>query len=262
MAINIWTTAVSDIYIWGADYSAIQWPCDSWFHIPSPTEWNAVISALWQTLTYYFDNLHMPDTYYVNRSNATLNTSYWPVRFWANNMTSKSSADAFQITEANEVKVQADKPSNWFCLRAFKDNPVAPDSSWTETLTGLVYYNSSLWLISVKNWSDWITMQDKNVWATVVYNYWDTVNDNNAGYFYQYGNSYWFPHSLPTQFYTSVRDTTGYWPTNPYSDNHFVKVSTNNRFSNTNNDIWGWVTGVQYTRPSAVYVGTTQIRPI
>ncbi len=263
MGISAWTNPTQHVYIGGPDYSAIQWPCDSGFHIPSTSEWEAVINTVGTVWADYFTYLHIPKCWYRDRKTTNIITTYWFSRYWCNTMTAKDKADCWGIEQTDLVQMYLDdKPANWYPIRAFKDAPVAPDSNWTETISGKVWYNATLWLISIKNWGEWITMQDKNVWATVVYNNGDTVDNNNAGSFFQFWNYYWFPYSGTLSTYTSLQDTTGYGWQNPYSDNHFVKINSNNWFSNTNNDIWGWVTWVIQKECSAVYRGTTQIRPI
>lgn len=248
--------------MWWPDYSAIQWPCDSGFHIPSTAERTAVLNIVWTSWDDYFTYLHIPKCWYRDRKTANIITTYWFSRYWTYDMSAKDKADCWGIEANNVAQMYADdKPANWYPIRAFKDNPITPDSDWTETMSGKVWYNSTLWLISIKNWSDWITMQDKNVWATVVYNDGDTVNDSNAGSFFQFWNYYWFPYSGSLNTYTSLQDTTGYGWQNPYSDSHFVKINSNNWFSNTNNDIWWGVTWIVHKEFSAVYKGVTQIWP-
>lgn len=263
MDIYMGDTLVTNIYDWGPDYSAIQWPCDSGFHIPSTAERTAVLNIVWTSWDDYFTYLHIPKCWYRDRKTTNIITTYWFSRYWTHNMSAKDKADCWGIEANNTAQMYADdKPANWYPIRAFKDAPVAPDSSWTETMSGKVWYNATLWLISIKNWSEWITMQDKNVWATVVYNNGDTVSNSNAGSFFQFWNYYWFPYSGTLSTYTSLQNTTGYWWQNPYSDNHFVKINSNNWFSNTNNDIWGWVTWV--IAPSEIqeiYEWDTKVRP-
>ena len=54
-----------------------------------------------------------------------------------------------------------------------------------------IYYNENLWLISYSvDWQNWITIADKNLWATQVYNYWDVMTEANCWKFYQWWNNY------------------------------------------------------------------------
>lgn len=233
-------------------------PCDSGFHIPEQMELANFITMLTriglnaQADATYTDTLLIPPAYYLNRSTWTINTSYWIIRLWTCTFMGYSSQYAFQIHEASasgsHVTLSTDKPANWFPIRAFKDTPVIPDNTWTVqyqwTWDNGVFRNSSKGLIStVYNWTC-VTIQDHNVWATVVWQPWNTVDDTNAGLFYQWWNNYGFPYSWATEFYTSTQAATWYWPDNPYLDSHFVKVSSNNRFFNasgvTNIRWWEW----------------------
>jgi len=263
MDIYMWDTLVTDIYMWWPDYSAIQWPCDSGFHIPTTAEWQALLSAVWTTASNYFNYLHIPKSWYLARATWQIITTYWYCRYWTCNMTANTKADARWIDDSNSVQMfLEDKPANGYPIRAFKDAPVTPDSSWTETLSWKIWYNSTLWLISIKDGSDYITIQDKNVWATTVYNNNDTVTNDNAGWFFQFWNNNWFPYTWATSSYTTTQTVSWYWPWNYYSDSHFVKVSSNNWFTGTNNNIWGWETGV--VAPSEiqeVYEWATKIWP-
>ena len=259
MAIYWWTNTVQHIYVWWPTRTN-QWPCPSGYHICTKNEWQALIDALTTLWAYNVNNiktyLKIPDAYYLARSNGAKETKYWTVRMWTSTMTSNTIAWAWWIDQNNKFVFQEDKAANAFSIRPMKNEPVVPDSSWTVmqqgTWTAWIYWSSTLGLISLSSdWVTWYTISDKNLWAT---NVWDD------GLYYQFGNDYWFTPN-PSSSYTSLQDTTGYWPTNHYSDSHFVKISSNNRFSNTNNNIWGWDTWVARTEVSAVYQGTTQIYP-
>ena len=96
---------------------------------------------------------------------------------------------------------------------------------WKDDSVGAwIYRNPTAWLISISDdWENWITIADKNLWATQVYNNGDTENQNNCGNLYQRGNNYWFPidDSQRTVSWTKV-DTTWYWPGNYYSSSTFI----------------------------------------
>lgn len=252
-----------------------QWPCGFWFHIPDESELQSlkdIVTTTWgMATTFYYDYLHFPKCYYLNRSSGTINSSYWYLRIWGNKMTARDSAVSFQIDENDQVLVKNDKPANWFNIRAFANNPVVPDANdnnWHQTYqpwSGIewVWYNSTLWLISISaDGTNWITMQDKNVWATVVYNLNDTVTEANAWWFFQFWNNHWFPFSWATNFYTSTQNTTGFWPTNPYDSSYWVKVSTNYWFTNTNNSIWGYGSSDQIqNKVQEVWLWSNKIYP-
>ena len=88
-------------------------------------------------------------------------------------------------------------------LRLLKDTPAVPDST-REVLVNdyylwqVVFYNESLGLISFKIWDNWITMEDKNVWATAVRHNWDTKTETNCGYKFQRWNCNAFSYDTTT----------------------------------------------------------------
>ena len=251
----------SNIYLWGPDYTNIQGPCDVGFHIPTQWEMESLVNIVGSNPDDYYDYLHFPKCYYLRRNTGAIDSNYWTVRLWTCTMTEKTSAYCFYINENDIVAVALDKPSNWFNIRAFKDLPVEPDANWNELVSNKIYYNSDLWLISITDGTSWITIQDKNVWATVVYNNWDTITNDNAGYYFQFGNNYWFQYSWATDFYTSTQNVSWYGPWNYYSNSNWVKVNSNNWFSSDNNDIWGWESWIIQIEISEVYRWTELIYP-
>lgn len=96
--------------------------------------------------------------------------------------------------------------------------------------TPWIYHNSTLWLISLSSdWNNWLTIADKNLWAT------STDITSTASYWnmYQWGNNYgWLYGTSVTKLTTQV-DASVYWPWNYYSDSNF-------RYNNTwwNNGSW------------------------
>lgn len=115
---------------------------------------------------------------------------------------------------------------------------------WTNpyrTLKPWSYHNPELWLISISyDWVDWITMADKNLWATEVWNVWDDVTEENAWLYYQRWNCYWFNQDL-TQ-YTKSRtrvNARNYWPWNYYSSD-IIRVYNDYRDTSNNRNLWWW----------------------
>ena len=102
-----------------------------------------------------------------------------------------------------------------------------------------VYHNPTLWLISIsKDGMNRITIADKNLGATTVYNSGDTLSEANAWKFYQRGNNYWFPFTWATSTSSSQVNARNYWPANYYLGSSFIKK--NNWDSSNNKDLrWG-----------------------
>lgn len=271
---------IKEIYVWEwtlvDDYSAMQWPAPSGFHIPSKDEWGA-IKTVWTTLwwgssdgTNFSIALKLPMAWY--RSNSSSNaTSQWWTRGRYRSSTYLNSANSYYFKiEPSAIDNSNNYPAMWYSIRAFKDTPVIPTSSWTKMYwtsieDGWIFWSSADWLISLSSdWQTWITIQDKNLWATTVWNSWDTLSEANCGKYFQWGNNYWFPRTWSvTTSWTKV-DASNYWPENYYSSSTFITWTWN--WSSVQNDnIRWWVTGVQQKQiwnVTEVYVGTTKIRPV
>lgn len=106
-----------------------------------------------------------------------------------------------------------------------------------------IYHNATLWVISLSSDGDnWITIADKNLWATTVWNSWDTLSEANAGKYYQWGNNYWFPFSWSVTHNSNQVNATWYWPWNYYSSSTFITSNTSPRsrdVSDNRNLRWG-----------------------
>ena len=114
--------------------------------------------------------------------------------------------------------------------------------------TPWIYHSADLWLISISSdWSTRYTVADKNLWATTVYNDWDTVSEANAWKFYQRWNNYWFPRSWATTTSSTTVSTSGYWPWNYYSSSTFILAY--NWFTDNNANLrWGTTWTVEAMR--------------
>lgn len=109
--------------------------------------------------------------------------------------------------------------------------------------TPWIYYNSTLGLISLSSdWSNWITIADKNLWATQLYNYNDTINANNYWWFFQWGNNYMFPYTWPTSKTTTQVNASSYWPGNYYSNSSFYYNKNSNGWDSSYNQNKRWYT--------------------
>ena len=212
-------------------------PAPSGFHVPSKDEWQWLITIMnWLGLTTVDNwriNLHMPLTGYRNRATLALGNQGTRGYYWLSTPDRASSDSAYYMNLPSSW--EAGVNSNFYCygypVRSFKNSYVTPDSSWTVISWTLwsawIFWNQSEWLISITDWTTGYTMQDKNLWATTVYSDWDTLTQANMWSMYQWGNNYWFPSTWTISKSSSTRvDTTGYWPTNPYSSDTFIKGQT------------------------------------
>ena len=273
--IKIWN--VKEIYVWEwiKSYEAMRWPCPEGFHIPTYTERQTIKTAMgtwWEwngagqvmaLVTY----LKMPLAWYrkYSSSNIFSQSSEW--RYWACTSYNDSNGRVIRI-QSSSISVSYYNKPNWYSIRPFKDIPAVPDSTWTVeyqwTGDAGIYSNSTLWLISLStDWTNWITIADKNVWATTVYNFVDALSEANCGKYFQWGNNNWFARTWTLADTSSTQvDTTGYWPWNYYTSSTFITISWD--WSNpSNNDLRWWVTGItKFPNVKEVYKWTTKIRPV
>ena len=101
-----------------------------------------------------------------------------------------------------------------------------------------IYHNPNLWLISLSSdGSNWITIADKNLWATNVWNSGDTLSQANCWYYYQRWNNYWFPRTWSVTTSSTKVDASTYWPWNYYSSSTFITSWWWD--SSQNSNLWG-----------------------
>ena len=272
---------VKDICVgkWLDDYSSKQWPCPSGFHMGSWTGWERVaINSRWQTLwawtstwgTNFSKYLKMPMAWYRSWTSSTWSkTSSWSVgRYWNWDITSGPIYIWFGSSSL-AVSYLSSSANPWYSIRPFKDIPVAPDNTWTTLYDGSsvatwawIFWSKWLWLISIsKDWVNWNTIADKNIGAKVVWNYWDTVSEDNCGWYFQRWNNYMFPYSWNLSWSTAQVDVSWFWPWNYYSDSQrrYNSSSSTSRYSQQNNRLR--IATAYKWNVKQVYVGTTLARP-
>ena len=106
-----------------------------------------------------------------------------------------------------------------------------------------IYHNATLWLISLSSdWENWITIADKNLWATST----DTSSTDSYWYYYQWGNNYWFPTTWSVTTSSSQVNVSTYWPNNYYSSSTFITSDTWDSSNNAN--LWGDTTNTSVAR--------------
>jgi hypothetical protein len=276
-----------EIFVWEwtlvDDYSAMRWPCPEGFHVPLQTEFetlNTILEWLWYTTTNdkstaMVTYLKMPMAWnlYWSSGNKLWVGDNW--QYWSAKKESSSDGHAYALYFSwNSFSKQLSKyTSSGASIRPFRDEPVTPDNTWTIeyqwTWNAGIYSNATLWLISISSdGTNWITILNKNLWATTVYNNWDTLTESNCWKYYQRWNNYWFPFTWPVTISTTQVDVTDYWPWNYYSSDTFIcwNQSNQNWFNVINRDrnLRWWVTWVQQKHiwnVTEVYVGTTKVRP-
>ena len=240
-----------------SDYSAMRWPCPEGLHIPIYTEWIAV-KTVWTTLwgwdsdwTNFGIALKLPFAGCRGSESVDIYGQGSYGAYWSSSRSDADSAYylAFRSTGFNPQS-NNDRAYS-FSVRCFKDSPVVPTSSWTKLYwisieAGGIFWSSDLWLISLSsNWTTWITIADKNLWATTVWNNWDTLSEANCGKYFQRWNNYWFPRTWTiTNTSWDMVDASDNWPWNYYSSDTFItrNESPYRWDSSDNGNLWWWVT--------------------
>ena len=101
-----------------------------------------------------------------------------------------------------------------------------------------IYHNSDLWLISVYDWTTWFTLQDKNLWASNLNDYW---------HYYQWWNNFWFDVGSNTN--STKYDFSNYYWDNYYSFMSYCNDSSAWCFYQNNNTSWnGYFKQMEYKK--------------
>lgn len=242
------------ISIWN-DYSAIQWPCLDGYHIPTKDELETLINtgvslgawASWYAgyndiVTY----LKLPIAWILDFNNNWDLTNAWTqvslLSCTHHNTVGMDRMFSININ-TSYLGILWGWISTWGSIRPFYNWQVVPDSNWTTlyawTWDAWIFHNTTDWLISISSdWINWITIADKNLWATAVYNYWDALSEANCWKFYQRWNNYGLPYTWAIAYDTVTVDASAYWPWNYYSNIRFITNSKRDNSNNTN--LRGW----------------------
>lgn len=240
-------TAGDNITIEDECYLNAKGPCQKGFHIGTQTEWRAMITTynnLWLTWWgYWREYLHLPLT-----DDYDLNAYYWCANTYG------SGTGNWSILTFSDIGINAGswQPTYYaHPIRPIKDEPETPNRSWTTlydwssiALGAWIFWNAASGLISISSdGNNRITIADKNLWATTVYNIWDTRSQANCGNRFQWWNCYWFSWSWSTVDSTTPVDTTGYWPWNYYYSDVFIGTPSDWNWdwsSPGNRNLWWW----------------------
>lgn len=249
----------------------MQWPCPDGFHVPLSSEWQTVIdiwTALWwgsSDWTNFWMALKLPFAGERSRIDASVYGqgsagNYWSSSpypsdvYYSYNLSFNSSNVSPQIYSFRALG---------FSVRCFKDSPNVPTSSWTKLYwtsiaSGWIFWSATDWLISLSsNWQTWITIADKNLWATTVRNSWNTLSQANCGNHYQWGNNYWFPFTWSVTTSSTQVNASSYWPWNYYESSTFITSASWD--SSNNQNLWWWVS--QWTSTKSTEIKKVTMRP-
>ena len=212
-----------------SDYSAMRWPCQENFHIPTKENWETLFSMMWtlwiRDESGMLNYLKMPEAWMIMGSSWSVSSVGNDAYYWSCTPAASTVGSgiwySYNITELSIwMMVEYRWRSNGLTIRPFKDNSVQPDSSWTRIFDGTsiaewawVYHNQIDWLISISDDGETrLTISDKNLGADTVYSNWDTLSQSNCWNYYQRWNNYWFPFTWPTTTSTTLVDASTYWP--------------------------------------------------
>lgn len=243
----------------GQDITKMQWPCDDWFHVPTVSEITDIknyLAALWisgkSNISSY---LHLPAFERGVDWNIDTTTYY---DYWTSSVNDSWRPYEAYMNSSWTITFTAYSSRHWLPVRPYKDTPVAPDNTWTMTFdwSGLaqgawIFEDSTNWLISISiNWTEWITIADKNIWASTVYTSWDTVSESNSWFSFQWWNCYWFPWinwvwadgQWTIYFVSWSIDVTWFWADTPYSSStYYTGTSSTEWFSWDWSDLWWYI---------------------
>ena len=249
-------------YEWdgGKDYSAMRWPAPDGFHVPLTEEWQWVKTIMdWLGLTTWNNwriNLHMPFSGSRKYSTADLINQGSTGYYWSSSPSSAGSDYArYLYLDSSNVRANgSNRRAYGFSVRCFKDSFELPTSSWTIITWTLwsagIFWNQTAWLISITDWTTGYTIMDKNLWATSVYNDWNTLTQANMWNMYHWWNNYWFPSTWSVSTSSTQVDASNYWPWNYYSSSTFIKWSNDWSIVHNDNLWWGetWVQPIMISR--------------
>lgn len=127
-----------DLWWWETDtVEARQWPCVSWFHVPSQQEYTNLVTVM-NTLgtTIWWQYLLMPTTWFRYASTGWSSTHIWIWTlsyYWTSDTDVQWTAVVACIYDDdwNDWGFTTVNRSTWCNLRAFKNIPIQPNMDWT-----------------------------------------------------------------------------------------------------------------------------------
>lgn len=213
-----------------------QGPAPDGFHVPLNTEWQA-IRDVWAALggwssdwTNFWIALKLPFAGNRNYSSSGVENQGTIGSYWSSNPYDSNNSYYLYFRSSGINSRYDSYRSYGRSVRCFKNSPTIPTSSWTKLYwtsieAGWIFWSSTDWLISLSSdWTTWITIMDKNLGATTVWNSWDTLSEANCWKYYQRWNNYGFSRYSVDPIATSSTqvDASTYWPWNYYSSSTFI----------------------------------------
>lgn len=116
---------------------AMRWPCSSWYHIPSKTEWVNVYN-IWKSLWWWSSDwtnfwLYLKLPFAWNRNvNTNINSQWSQWYYWASNFYSWEVWYSLFFGGSYIYPQNTSNASNAYSIRPFKNEAVQPDASRTK----------------------------------------------------------------------------------------------------------------------------------
>lgn len=267
-------TELKKIYLW-PNVIDMQWPAPTWYHVPSKDENVALVAAMtalwmdtsnWNCMKTY---LKMPFAG-CRRSSSSIYNQGETGFYWSATAAGAHAARVMLFYSEDLYPQLGDCRSFGYSIRCFKNTPAIPDNNWTTLFDwssiatwAWIFHNTTAWLISISSdWQNRITIQDKNLWASTVYNDWDTLSEANCWKYFQWWNNYGFAWTWSVTTSSTKVDASNYWPWNYYSSSTFITTNITDWSSVQNDNLWWW----QYTPIKRVTIRPNgqekQIRPV
>ena len=240
------------VKLWRYKYIATQWPCPEWFHIPLSSEWQALYNIFtWLGFTSssasdWINYFKMPYAWSrkYSDSNTTSQNDRW--FYWSSTNSGEYKAYYLFFYASWIFPLYDTYRAAGYSVRPFYNEWITPNWWWQVLYQGSwsawIYWHKDLWLITASsNGTAWVTIADKNLWATTVYNSWDELSEENCWGYYQWWNNYMFPWTWTVTTSSTQVDASSYWPGNWYNSSTFITAGVNRWDTTDNRNLWWWV---------------------
>ena len=251
------TNANADILAYVIKTSAELW--DDWYTYAYAFMW-WMTDAIWDTMLWWFS------------TTLTVSTSSWTITISDGNQSilvnttshaMRYNADYYDWS-SNTSTEYSTLQTNWW-LEDWTYSYQWINQDWSDIITSLkakwivnatITHDAVNGEITIANGQWSITIADKNLWATQVYNNGDTLSEANCGKYYQRWNNYWFPWDWSNVTISSTNpDLSAYWPWNYYSSSTFINSWV---WYTINTNLWwgvSWTEGaMQWPCPSWFHI--------
>lgn len=165
---------------------------------------------------------------------------------------------ASEISRLQTAKANIKSSIEWKWVEVWSDIKLDEYSDYIDQIQQCedvwvwIYWNPDFWVISLSSdWINWMTIADKNLWATKAYNDPKITWSNKSEYVwktFQRWNNYWFLWNSSywvDPITTRVTNANNYWPWNYFSSSSVIAYRQwwwlTDRANPSNNNLWWWV---------------------